>query len=585
MNEQLPEEQDSAQPQDSDQSQSIEAAKTDVAAETADTAEKSYSPYAQVSPEQVLEPEDAMPEARLEDLPEAIQEAAQRMGWTNLTPVQAKAMPYMLDRRDLMVQSRTGSGKTGAFLLPVLAELDPAHPYCQAIILVPTRELAVQVHREAELLGADRGIRSVAVYGGVGYGAQMDAFKEGAHVVVGTPGRVLDHLMRGSLDLDDLEFIVFDEADRMMSMGFYPDMKAIRRYLPRHRSGYMFSATFPPQVKGLAGEFLYKPAFLSLSHGNVHISSMDHVYYEVPGMEKDRILARIIELENPPAAIIFCNTKQRVAYVTAVLQRMGYDADQLTADLNQRDRERVLTRVRNKSLRFLVATDVAARGIDISHLTHVFMYEFPDDLESYIHRAGRTGRAGAAGVSISLVSYQELAELHLVQNRFHIEMEKREIPTEEEVSAVVSERTVTLLEQKVRDRDRLAAERMKRFIPLAKSLVENMDDLSVMAMLLDDFYHNSLHAPVELPDEPGQPQEKAPSAKPSQARAGSGGGSGGGRRRSGGGGRRSGSGGGGSPSESGNGGSSESSGRKSSRPRRRRRSGGGGGGGGEASGS
>lgn len=585
MNEQLPEEHDPAQPQDAAPSPSLDAAETEVPADAAESGEKAYSPYAQVNPEQVLEPEDAMPEARLEDLPEAIQQAAQRMGWTSLTPVQAKAMPYMLDRRDLMVQSRTGSGKTGAFLMPVLAELDPSHPYCQAIILVPTRELAVQVHREAELLGADRGIRSVAVYGGVGYGTQMDAFKEGAHIVVGTPGRVLDHLMRGSLDLDDLEFIVFDEADRMMSMGFYPDMKAIRRYLPRNRSGYMFSATFPPQVKGLAGEFLYKPAFLSLSHGNVHISSMDHVYYEVPGMEKDRILPRIIELENPAAAIIFCNTKQRVAYVAAVLQRMGYDADQLTADLTQRDRERVLTRVRNKSLRFLVATDVAARGIDISHLTHVFMYEFPDDLESYIHRAGRTGRAGAAGVSISLVSYQELAELHLVQNRFSIQMEKREIPTEEEVAEVVSERTVALLEQKVRDRDRLAAERMKRFIPLAKSLVENMDDLSVMAMLLDDFYHNSLHAPVELPDEFGQPQERPQPAKPAPVRSSSGSGSGGGRRRSGGGGRRSGSG-GSSSSGSGSGGSSDAGGSKSSRPRRRRRSGGGGGGGGgESSGS
>ncbi len=548
------------------------------------SAETTSSPYAQVNPDQVIEPENAMPEMRFEELPESVQNAAKRVGWTSLTPVQAKALPYMIDRRDLMIQSRTGSGKTGAFLLPIIAELDPDHPYCQALILVPTRELAVQVQREAELLGGEAGIRSVAVYGGVGYGSQLEAFKEGAHLVIGTPGRILDHLMRGSLDLDDVEFLVFDEADRMMSMGFYPDMKAVRRYLPSQRSGFMFSATFPPQVQGLAQEFLKDPAFLSLSHGTVHIAGMDHIYYEVPGMEKDRVLARIIELENPPAAIIFCNTKQRVAYITAVLQRLGYDADQLTADLSQRDRERVLDRVRKKNLRFLVATDVAARGIDISHLTHVFLYEFPDDLESYIHRAGRTGRAGAAGIAISLVSYQELAELHRVSKRFSIEMEKREIPTEEDVTSVVTERTTALLEQKLRQRDKLTNERMQRFMPLAKHLAESDDELAVIAMLLDDYYHETLHAPVELPDgaapEPkAVPQPRAPKSfdkKRSgggQSRSGGGesrggggggegrGGSGGGRRRSGGGGRRrSGGGQGGGSSSGGQGGGSSSGG-------------------------
>lgn len=540
--------------------------------------EETHSPYAQVNPDQVIEPEDAMEQATMADLPESVQQAARKVGWTSLTPVQAMAIPYMLDRRDLMVQSRTGSGKTGAFLMPILGEVDAEHPYCQALILVPTRELALQVQREAEQLGAEAGIRSIAVYGGVGYGAQMEAFKEGAHIVVGTPGRVLDHLMRGSLDLDDLEFIVFDEADRMMSMGFYPDMKAIRRYLPRQRSGFMFSATFPPQVKGLAREFLDEPAFLSLSHGNVHIESMDHIYYEVPGMDKDRVLARIIELENPPAGIIFCNTKQRVAYVSAVLQRFGYDADQLTADLSQRDRERVLARVRNKSLRFLVATDVAARGIDISHLTHVFVYEFSDDLESYIHRAGRTGRAGAAGVCISLVSYQELAELHLAQKRFNIPMEKREIPSEEDVEAIVAERTTALLEQKLRDRDRLATERMKRFAPLAKSLVENGDEASIIAMLLDDFYHQSLHAPVEIPgitpEPPAQPARKSSDSGSTGTRSG-------GRSRSGGGGRsssgRSSSGRGSDQRRSSEGGDSKTSGDPTKRKRRRRpRSGNGG---------
>lgn len=486
--------------------------------------------YAQERVEAVVEPDDALPEVQFEDLPENVQSAAQRVGWSSLTPVQAKAIPYMLDRRDLMIQSRTGSGKTGAFLLPLIAELDADHPWPQAMILVPTRELAVQVHKDAEKLGLDAGIKSVAVYGGVGYGNQIEAFKEGVHLVIGTPGRILDHLMRGSLDLDDLEFIVFDEADRMMSMGFYPDMKAVRRYLPKQRSGFMFSATYPPTVQGLAREFLHEPAFLSLSHGTVHVAGMDHIYYEVPGMEKDRLLSRIIELENPASGIIFCNTKQRVAYITAVLQRLGHDADQLTADLSQKDRERVLERVRQKNLRFLVATDVAARGLDISHLTHVFLYEFPDDLESYIHRAGRTGRAGASGTAISLVSYQELAELLRVSKRYDIEMEKREIPTDEEVAAVIAERTTALLEQKIRDRDKLATQRSTRFIPLAKDLAENDAGLDMLAMLLDEYYHATLHAPVEIPGMspepravPQQQKKSKPQGKSSGGRSGSGG--------------------------------------------------------------
>lgn len=543
----------------------------------------SDAPYAQVNPDQVVEPENAMPEAQLEDLPEFIQNAARKCGWPRLTPVQAKAMPYLIEGRDIMVQSRTGSGKTGAFLLPILAELDPDHPYCQALILVPTRELAVQVQREAEILGADSGLRSIAVYGGVGYGNQLEAFKQGAHLVIGTPGRILDHLMRRSLDLDDLEYLVFDEADRMMSMGFYPDMQAVKRYLPRNRSSFMFSATFPPNVQGLAREFLNEPAFLSLSHGNVHIAGMDHIYYEVPGMDKDRVLARIIELENPPSAIIFCNTKHRVAYISAVLQRFGYDADELTADLSQKDRERVLERVRKKNLRFLVATDVAARGIDISHLTHVFLAEFPDDLESYIHRAGRTGRAGASGVCISLVSYQELAELHRVSSRFGIEFEKREIPSEENVAEVVSERMTALLEQKLRQQGNIAKERMKRFVSLARHLAESDDELDVIAMLLDDYYHETLHAPVAQPDdEAPRVQQQAP--RPSKPReSGRGGSGGGGGRRSGGSG---GSGGGRGRGGSGNresggsagnsGGSSSGDGDKKRRPRRRRSGGGGG---------
>jgi len=447
---------------------------------------------------------DSLPEIGIEDLPDGLQRAARRVGWPSLMPVQAKAIPYLRAGRDLMVQSRTGTGKTGAFLLPILERVDARQPVPQALILVPTRELARQVISEAQALAEGSPVRTVALYGGVGYGPQLEALREGAHLVVGTPGRILDHLVRGTLVLDDLAILVFDEADRMLSMGFYPDMRELARYLPARRDGFMFSATYPPSVISLAGQFLDEPEFLGLSHGAEHVAENEHVYYEVPAMEKERALVRIIEIENPESALIFCNRKATTRYVAIVLQRFGYDAEMLSADLAQKEREKVLARAYERKLRFLVATDVAGRGIDIPSLSHVFLYEFPEDPESYIHRTGRTGRAGASGTAISLVDNLERLEVKAVARKYDIEMERRDLPSDEDVAAVVAERVTALLEQKLRNLDRLVAERMQRMMPLARSLGDSDDERAVIAMLLDEYYHESLHAPPELPPvEPG----------------------------------------------------------------------------------
>lgn len=449
---------------------------------------------------------ETLPEATLADLPEKLRQGAALAGWTELMPVQSKAIPYLFAGRDMMIQSRTGSGKTGAYLLPILEIINPHQATTQALVLVPTRELAHQVATEAELLGKPTGVRSIAVYGGVGYREQLDAFKAGAHLVVGTPGRVLDHLLRRSMSLEDLEVLVFDEADRMLSMGFYPDMRRVQAYLPtRHVSSYMFSATFPPQVIRLAAQFLRSPGFLNLSSDHIHVTETEHVFYTVPGMDKDRSLVRIIEVENPPSGLIFCNTKVRVDYVTTVLQRFGYDADELTSDLPQAAREKVLERVRRSTLRFLVATDVAARGIDLPELSHVIQYEPPEDPEAYIHRAGRTGRAGGSGTAISLVTAAEQSGLLRIGRRFGINFEERPLPSDEDVERVVSERIITLLEARLRSRDRLQTERMERFLPLARHLGESGDgdeETALLAMLLDDFYQETFHAPVvPLPSE------------------------------------------------------------------------------------
>lgn len=468
----------------------------------------------------LVEPADALPEITLAELPAALQAAAAKAGWHKLMPVQAKAIPYMLAGRDLMVQSRTGSGKTGAFLLPIFTRIKPKQDVCQALVLVPTRELAQQVANEAELLGSTTGVRSVAIYGGVKYGPQLDALKKGAHLVIGTPGRILDHLLRRNLRLDDLAVLVFDEADRMLSMGFYPDMRELQRYLPqRDINAYMFSATFPSSVMRLAYEFLANPEFLSLSRDKVHVTTAEHLFYVTPVLKRDRSLIRLIEVENPASAFIFCNTKNTVHYVATVLQRFGYDADEISSDLNQQDRDRVLNRVRNGELRFLVATDVAARGIDIPELSHVFQYEPPEDPESYIHRAGRTARAGATGVVITLIeNYAERIQLQSIAKRFGIELMERPLPTEEDVKACVAERVSVLLEAKLRTRDNLKTERMKRFIPAIAEWADSEEGQALLAMLVDDFYQQSLHAPLLPPaDEKLPPRGERASRNPRQS--------------------------------------------------------------------
>ncbi|NLY40397.1 MAG: DEAD/DEAH box helicase [Desulfovibrionales bacterium] len=440
-------------------------------------------------------------EFSLHDLPQALQEAIARMHWAELMPVQRQTLPPMLDGQDVMVQSQTGSGKTGAFLLPMMHRIDASLGVPQALILVPTRELAVQVCREAEGLVQGTGLRVLSIYGGVGYKGQIDGLAQGAQLIVGTPGRILDHLLKGTLNLDQLRMLVFDEADRMLSMGFYPDMKQLQRYLPRGLQSAMFSATYPGHVQRLAQQFLQDPILLSLSQDHVHATDVLHVVYKVPAMQKSRILVKVIEQENPASGIIFCNTKADVHFVSTVLQRFGYDVGELSADLTQAAREAVLEKLRHNKLKFLVATDVAARGIDIHELSHVFQYQPPQDHEAYIHRTGRTGRAGAAGVAISFVSGMEEIELDQIAKKFSITMHERSLPADEELEVLISQRAVALLEAKLRDADNICKERMGRFMRTVADLATNEDSCTLLAMLIDDFYQKTFHAPLEQPSE------------------------------------------------------------------------------------
>ena len=471
--------------------------------------------------------------------PEAIQNGIRDLGWSEPTPVQTKVLPPMAEGRDLIVQAHTGSGKTGAFGIPIVARLDTSIPACQALVMSPTRELANQVALEIEILGKHIGANCLPIYGGVGYTQQLEGIEAGAHVVVGTPGRILDHLGSGKLNFDQVGVLVLDEADELLSLGFWPDMREIQKYLPKKRQSCLFSATIPERVRSLSRVFLNDPLFVSLSEDQLSPQQIEHYYVVTTAQAKEANLARIIEDEDPESAIIFCNTKDDVRFVTSYLQRRGLDADQISGDLSQAAREDAMRRMKNGSLRFLVATDVAARGIDISDLTHVISYAAPASPEVYVHRTGRTGRAGKAGTAISLVSGLDIGNFRYLQQVNKIVIAERKLPSDAEVTARLGERISVKVEQEVRalaDREQRA--QIERFIPIVKSLAGTEDGVRDLAALCA-FYLQE-HRPettVTVADDggenrderrdetPGEREKRSGSRSPRGGRKGGGGGS------------------------------------------------------------
>ncbi|MBA3542423.1 MAG: DEAD/DEAH box helicase, partial [Deltaproteobacteria bacterium] len=322
-----------------------------------------------------------------------VKQALDDLGYFTPTPVQAAVFGPVSERKDLMVQSRTGTGKTAAFGLPIINRLIPTHRAPQAMILAPTRELALQVAKELTNIGKHRGIIVEAIYGGAPIGKQISALKEGVHIIVGTPGRILDHIGRRTLDTKAIDTFVLDECDEMLSMGFLEDIERVVSHLPEKRQTLLFSATMPDQVLSYSRRHMKAPTNMSLSRDGATIKDIHHAFYIVSGIARGRDLLKIIYSEEPESAIIFCNMRDETTMVAKYLQKQGLDAEPLSSDLSQADRERVMNRMKEKTLRFLVATDVAARGIDISNLSHVINYAVPMQPEIYVHRTGRTGRA------------------------------------------------------------------------------------------------------------------------------------------------------------------------------------------------
>jgi ATP-dependent RNA helicase DeaD len=366
---------------------------------------------------------DALP------LSSEVRRAVDELGYVHPTPVQTAVFEPASRGKDLVVQARTGTGKTAAFGLPLVDSIvKRGVPAVQALVLSPTRELALQITREIDALAKHRGVRTSAVYGGAPMARQVADIKGGAQIVIGTPGRVLDHLHRGTMDPATIRCLILDESDEMLSMGFLPQITDILSFLPAARQTLLFSATLPPDIRRVAETRLKSPQFLTLSGDHIGALEIDHFVVIVPG-DKLSALVQLIEVDNPESAIVFCNTKDETKRVAAALDQQGYAADWLNADLPQNDREKVMAATRKGELRFLVCTDVASRGIDISHLTHVINYDFPESAEAYVHRTGRTGRAGRTGTALSLVGPRDVGNLYLLRLTYKLKPIERQLPS------------------------------------------------------------------------------------------------------------------------------------------------------------
>jgi ATP-dependent RNA helicase DeaD len=377
---------------------------------------------------------DAAPPPTFDALPLSpdVRRAVDDLGYTHPTPVQRAVFESAARGRDLVVQARTGTGKTAAFGLPIIDVLvKRSVAKVQALALCPTRELALQVSRELEALSKHRGVGIVPVYGGAPMPRQVELIRNGGQIVIGTPGRVLDHLERKTLDPSSIKVFVLDESDEMLSMGFLPQITQIMSHLPQARQTLLFSATLPPDIRRMAETRLRNPEFITLSGDHIGALEINHFVYLTHG-DKVKDLVQVIETENPESAVIFCNTRDETKRVATALQQQGYSADWLNADLSQNDREKVMAQTRRSELRFLVATDVAARGIDISHLTHVINHDFPETAESYVHRTGRTGRAGRTGTALSLIAPNNIGNLYILRLTYKIRPIEKQLPSARE---------------------------------------------------------------------------------------------------------------------------------------------------------
>jgi ATP-dependent RNA helicase DeaD len=422
------------------------------------------------------------------------------MGYEEPTPIQRETIPYLLSGKDLVGQAATGTGKTAAFALPILDRIQPGNPAGPfALILVPTRELAMQVSEAIYKYGHDLGARTVPIYGGQHIGRQLDALRRGVHVVVATPGRALDHIRRGSIDLDDVQMVVLDEADEMLDMGFAEDLEEILKATPATRQTVLFSATMPPRIDAIARNHQRNPVRITIRAQKSEPGSAPLVTqraYVVHRSHKAAALGRILDVEAPAAAIVFCRTRGEVDQLTETLNGRGYRAEALHGGMDQEQRDRVMGRFRNGTVELLLATDVAARGLDIDHLTHVVNYDVPSAPESYVHRIGRVGRAGRNGVAITLTEPREQRQLANIERLTKQKIAIERVPSVADLRARQMEQTTTTV------REAMGSNDLDRFRKVVDALAAETDLMTVAlaAVKLAHELGGAIDDEMEIPD-------------------------------------------------------------------------------------
>ncbi len=443
-------------------------------------------------------------------LPEALLRTLSGVGYETPTPIQAATIPQLLAGRDLLGTAQTGTGKTAAFALPILARIDVSKPQTQALVLAPTRELAIQVAEAFQrYAGQLPGFHVLPIYGGQGYTQQLAGLRRGAHVVVGTPGRVIDHLERGTLDISKLKCAVLDEADEMLRMGFIDDVEKVLQRTPPERQMVLFSATMPTQIRRIAQTWLKNPAEIAITSKTTTAAGTRQRYWAVSGLHKLDALTRILEAEPFEAMIVFTRTKQSTEELAERLSARGFSAAAINGDVDQKLRERTIARLKDGQIDILVATDVAARGLDVERISHVLNYDIPSDSESYVHRIGRTGRAGRKGEAILFVTPRERHMLKVIERATRQPIEPMHLPTVQ----AVNDRRIARFMQKIDDT--IAAGGLEAFRSIIERYETDHDVPAVeIAAALARMAHGNkpllLDAREAPPaDDPGMPRESS----------------------------------------------------------------------------
>ena len=423
--------------------------------------------------------------------------AITEMGFEEPTPIQAKTLPLALAGRDLIGQAQTGTGKTAAFGIPIIQNIEPQEDKIVALILCPTRELAIQVSEEIGKLSRFKGLRCIPIYGGQDIGRQIRALKSRPQIIVGTPGRLLDHINRKTIRLEHVRMVVLDEADEMLDMGFMEDIQTILGLVPENRQTMLFSATMPQNIQRLAQQFLKDPEHVSVVPKQVTAPQIDQSYIEVHERQKFEALSRLLDMESPELAIVFGRTKRRVDELTEALQKRGYSADGLHGDLSQAQRDAVMRKFRDGSIDVLVATDVAARGLDVTGVSHVINFDLPQDPESYVHRIGRTGRAGREGVAWTFVTPREIDHLHFIEKITRQRIRRKPLPSVAEAiegkQRVVAEKIIEVMQN----------QEINEYKGLAIQLLEQYDSVNLLSAAMKMLTGEKNDVQIELtPEEP-----------------------------------------------------------------------------------